>query len=430
VLLWTVVLSAAPVAEARRVGVARALQHDARRAGGGRHRLRAALTVAQIALSVVLVVGALLLVRTVQQIQQIDPGFSSDGVLSFRVALPGSRYPNQDAFNAFSRQLQTALATLPGATAASVVSHAPYDHVPNWGGPFLAVEGADPSTAPQADYRAVGPGLMELLDVHLAEGRQFTESDDHHGAPVTIVDERLARRAWPGESAIGRRLAVDPSVAGTPATWTTVVGVVRHVRHRSPIEEVRDQVYFPERQIPRNPAVYLIKTMGDPAALAGPVHDLVRSLDPALPIYDVRPLQAYVTDARALRQFTAVLAGLFAVAALALACVGIYGVVAYSVTERHREFGVRLALGARGSQVLGMVMREGASLAISGLVLGLVGAAAGAWWLRSQLYGVTPWDPVTLSATLPILGLAALAACVVPAMRAVRTDPAQALRGD
>ncbi len=430
VLLWTLVLSAAPVAEARRVGLARALQHDARRAGGGRHRLRGALTVAQIALSVVLVVGALLLVRTVQQIQQVDPGFRADGVLSFRVALPGSRYPNQDAFNAFSRQLQAALAAQPGAIAASAVSHAPYDHVPNWGGPFLAVEGADPSTAPQADYRAVAPGLMELLGVQLVEGRFFTESDDHHGAPVTIVDERLARRTWPSESALGRRLAVDPSVAGTPATWTTVVGVVRHVRHRSPIEEVRDQVYFPERQIPRNPAVYLIKTAGDPAAMTAPVHDLVRSLDPALPIYDVRPLQAYVTDARALRQFTAVLAVLFAVAALALACVGIYGVVAYSVTERHREFGVRLALGARGSQLLGMVMREGAALALAGLVLGLVGAAAGAWWLRSQLYGVTPWDPVSLSATLPILAVAALAACLVPAIRAVRTDPAEALRGD
>jgi len=319
---------------------------------------------------------------------------------------------------------------MPGATSAAAVSHAPYDHVPNWGGPYVASEGADASTAPQADYRAVSPGLMELLGVGMVEGRTFTESDDHRGAPVVIVDERLAARTWPGASAIGRRLGVDPGVSGTPSTWTTVVGVVRHVRHRSPVEEVRDQVYFPERQIPRNPAVYLIKTAGDPAALVGPLHDTLRTLDPALPIYDVRPLEAYVAEARALRRFTAGLAVLFAGAALTLAVVGIYGVIAYSVTERRREFGVRLALGARASQVLALVAREGATLAATGLLGGLIGAAAGAWWLRSQLYGVTPWDPVSLAATLPILSAASLLACVVPALRAVRTDPAEALRGD
>jgi predicted permease len=429
-LIWIVLLAAAPIAETRRLGTARALQQDGRRAGGGRQRLRAGLTVAQVALSVVPVVGALLLVRTVQQVQQVDPGFDATGVLSFRVALPGSRYPNQDAFNAFSRRMQETLAALPGATAASAVSHAPYDHVPNWGGPYLATEGADPSTAPQADYRAVAPGLMELLGVRLVEGRTFTETDDHHGTPVTIVDERLARRTWPGASALGRRLAVDPAVSGEPSTWTTVVGVVRHVRHRSPVEEVRDQVYFPERQIPRNPAVYVIRTGGDPDALVGPVRDALRALDPALPIYDVRRLDAYVAEAQALRRFTAVLAVLFAVAALALASVGIYGVVAYSVTERHREFGVRLALGARAGQVLTLVMREGVVLAAAGLTVGLAVAATAAAWLRSQLYGITPWDPVSLGATLPILIVAALLACAVPALRAVRTDPAEALRGD
>ena len=174
----------------------------------------------------------------------------------------------------------------------------------------------------------------------------------------------------------------------------------------------------------------MIKASVDPATLVGPVHEAVRALDPALPIYDVRPLDAYVNEARALRRFTAVLAALFGLAALTLACVGIYGVVAYSVTERHREFGVRLALGARRSQVLGLVMREGAALALAGVAIGLVGAAAAAWLLRSQLYGVPPWDPVSLTATLPILATAAIAACLVPALRAVQTDPAEALRGD
>jgi ABC-type antimicrobial peptide transport system permease subunit len=160
------------------------------------------------------------------------------------------------------------------------------------------------------------------------------------------------------------------------------------------------------------------------------VRAAVRQLDPALPIYDVRPLAAYVDEARALKRFTAMLAALFAVAALTLASVGVYGVVAYSVTARHREFGVRLALGARATQVITLVMREGVALAAGGVAVGLMASALGAAWLRSQLYGVTPWDPVSLGATLPILIVAALTACAVPAWRAVRTDPAEALRGD
>lgn len=431
VVFWMLALAAAPVSESLGVDLARAIQHGGHRTAQGiRRRLRAALTIVQVALSVVLVVGAFLFVRSMFNAQKVDTGFRADGILSFRVALPGSRYPNQEAFNAFSRRLQEALAEMPEASSASAVSHAPYDHVPNWGGPYLATEGADPSTAPQADYRAVAPGLFELLDVRVVEGRSFTEQDDQHGDPVTIVDERLARRTWPGQSALGRRLAVDPAVTGTPSTWTRVVGVVGHVRHRSPVEEVREQVYFPERQVPRNPAVYLVKTSADPAMLVPRVRGVVGSLDPALPIYDIRPLGAYVDEVHALRRFTTLLAVIFAATALALACVGIYGVIAYSVTERRREFGVRLALGARSWQIARLVVGEGALLAVLGLGLGMATASGAAWWLRSQLFGVSPWDPATLAIAAPILGLAALAACIVPARRAVATDPVATLRGD
>ena len=396
--------------------------------GHARKSLRGALTVAQLALSVVLVMAALLLVPTVQRVQQIDPGFDATGVLSFRVALPGSRYPTQDAFNAFSRRLQDALASLPGVTTAAAISHAPYDSVPNWGGPYLATEGADHSTAPQADYRAVAPGALELLGARWIEGRGFNESDDQRNAPVIIVDERLARRTWPGESALGRRLAVDPSVSGSPKTWPTVIGVVKHVRHRSPVEEVRDQVYFAARQATRNPSVYLVETTGDLAALVQPVRDALRGLDPALPIHDVRPLNVYVDDVRALRGFTAMLASLFAAAALVLATVGVYGVVAYAVTERRLEFGVRLALGASGTQIMRLVLGESASMTVLGLLLGLVGAAAGSWCLRAQLVGVAPWDPAALTGTIVVLASVSLLACLAPAARALTMDPAKALR--
>ena len=431
VLAWMALLALAPAREAFRADVSRALHDDRRHTGGAARRtLRSTLTITQVALSVVLVTFALLLVRTVQRVQQLDPGFTGRGILSFRVALPGSRYPNQQAFNAFSRRLQEALAAVPGASAAAAISHAPYDHVPNWGGPYAAREGADPSTAPQADYRAVAPGAMELLGVTLLEGRLFVESDDPRSAPVVVVDERLAARTWPGESAVGRSLGVDPTVVGTPSTWATVVGVVRHLRHRSPVEEVREQVYFPSRQVVRNPSVYLVKTTGEPAALAGPVREVVRTLDPGLPIYDVRALDAYIEDARALRAFTALLAALFALAALLLAAVGVYGLIAYSVAERHREFGVRLALGATSSDVMRIVLIDALTFTGVGGALGVLAAIAGAAWLRGELYGVAPWDPVSIGATVGILAAVALLACAYPTRRAVRTDPAEALRRD
>lgn len=431
VMLWTLLLAAAPLSEALKLNLVDALRSDGQRTTrGGSVRLRRALTVAQLALSVVLVVAALLLIRTVERVQNSDPGFRGENVLTFRVAPPGSRYPNRDAFNAFSRRLEGEIAGLPGVAGVSAISHVPYDHVPNWGGPYVATPGADPSTAPQADYRAVAPGAMELLEVRLIEGRTFNEGDDQHGAPVAIVDDRLAARTWPGASALGRRLAVDPTVTGTPSTWVTVVGVVRHVRHRSPTEEVREQVYFPERQVPRNPFVVLVKGRGDSAALAGPIREIIRRLDAALPIYDVRPLAVYVTNARAIRRFTALLASVFASAALLLAAVGVYGVIAYSVAARRREFGVRVALGARASQVVTSVLQEGTALTATGLGIGLAAAVLGAWWLRSQLYEVAPWDFPSLSATALVLGAAALLACMVPARRAARTDPAQVLRAD
>jgi putative ABC transport system permease protein len=207
-----------------------------------------------------------------------------------------------------------------------------------------------------------------------------------------------------------------------------VVGVVRHVRHRSPVEDVRDQVYYSSRQVTRNTSVYLVKTSGDPASLVPAVREAIRALDPALPIYDVRPLDDYMTRARALRAFTAFLAMLFAAAALALAAVGVYGVVAYAVAERRREFGVRLALGASSTDVLRLVLGEGAFTTATGLAFGLVAGAAAAWAMRAQLVGIAPWDPVSITAAIGVLIAAALVACAAPARRALATDPARVLR--
>lgn len=425
VFAWGVLLSIAPLSEVWRVRLANAIRIDAARSGS-RQRLRTVLIGVQIAMSVVLVVGALLLVRSFFNVQAIDPGFSAERVFSFRLA---SR-PAKDRGLEFGRRLQAELSSLPGVAGAASLSHAPYDHVPNWGGPYLSQKGADPSTAPQADYRSLSPGALELLGIRLIDGRGFTEDDDDGARLAMIVDDRLAARTWPGQSPIGQRLAVDPFVTGEPKIWGTVVGMVKHVRHRSPVEEVRDQVYFPQRQVLRNPSVYVVKTAGDPAAIGPAVRDALKRIDPALPIYDARPLMAYVEGANATRGFTMRLAVIFALVALALASVGIYGVIAYSVTLRHREFGVRRALGAGAAQVIALVARDGATLLTHGILAGLAGAALVTWFLRGLLFGVSPWDKPIYATAISVLLVVGLVACLLPARRALATNPVDALRSE
>jgi predicted permease len=430
-VIWGLIFSLAPLSEVFRTDLKGSLQQEGRRSGGTVHyRTRAALVIVQMALGVVLVVGAALMVRTFLQLRLIDPGFRSDGILTFRVTVPGSRYRTQEALNEFSQRLQLELGRLPGVTSVGAISHLPYDTLPNWSTGYLAEVGAEASLARRADARAITPDFFETVGAHLVDGRSFTWDDDQTREPVVIVDESLAQRGWGGQSPVGKPIVVDPYVTGKPSMSATVAGVVRHLRHRSLIEEVREQVYFPVRQITRNPMAYAIRTSTDPAALAGPIRQLIARLDPELPIFDVRPLDSYIVGARATKQFTMFLASVFALAALVLACVGVYGVMAYSVTRRRHEFGVRLALGARPSEVVRLVLREGARLALAGLALGLTGAALATRLIESQLFGVTAADPISYLVAVPVLALAAIAACWLPAVRATAANPLDALRAE
>ena len=428
--LWGVLFSLAPVAEVFRASITEALQQDGRRSSGGVHyRTRSALVVLQIALSVVLVVGAALMTRSFVELQRVDPGFRSDNMLTFRISLPG-RYGTPPAINAFGRRLLSELAALPGATGVGSVSHLPYDNLPNWGGPYIRTPGEDDSVAPMADNRAVTPGFFETAGVRLVEGRFFTEDDDERAQPVVIVDDQLARRAWPGESAIGKRIASDPFSTGHSVYWATVVGVVGHLRHRSLLEDLGDQVYFAERQVLRNPMAYVVRTSGDPGALSGPVRQIVSTLDPQLPVYDVRPLEVYVAGARAAQRFTTIIAASFALVALALATVGVYGVIAYATARRRYEFGVRLALGAQPGQVTTLVLREGVRLAVAGLAGGVVFAALAARWLQAQLFAVSALDAASYVGAAAAIGAAAVIACWLPARRAASVSPAEAMRAE
>ena len=428
--IWGLLFSLAPVTEAFKTDLTVALQQEGRRAGGGIHyKVRSALVVMQIALSVVLLVGASLMVRTFMAIQRVDPGFRSERMLTFKI-VPGARYQTSESFNAFARQLQAELSALPQVTGIGTVSHMPYDNVPNWGGPYITQRGADEAAAPFADNRAVSPGFFETVGARLVEGRFFTEADDAREQPVVIVDDQLARRAWPGRSAIGQQVAADPFTTGHPVFWATVVGVVGHLRHRSLLEDLGDQVYFAERQIQRNPMAVVVRTSGDPAALAPAVRRVVRALDPALPVYDVRPLADYVAGARAAQRFATILAATFAVVALLLASVGVYGVIAYATTRRRYEFGVRLALGARPGEVMTLVLREGVVLAAIGLGVGVVGAALGARVLRNQLFGVGATDATSYAVAVVAIGVVALAASWLPARRAAGISPLTAMKAE
>jgi predicted permease len=427
-LAWGVLFSLAPLAEIFRARPAEALQRDGRRSSSAvQYRLRATLVAVQIALCAVLLVGAGLLGRGFVRLMSVDPGFDAGAsALTFRLALPRDRYRSHEEANVFSELLRRKIAAMPGVVVVGAISHLPFDYVPNWSSPY-AREGA-PDTAPmrEADARAVTPGVLEALGAELVEGRFLTEADDLEGMLVAIVDERLAARAWPGQTAIGKRIRV-PDLLKAPAT---VIGVVRHLRHRTLTAEVREQVYVAVRQSRRNPMAYIVRTTGDPAATLAPVRALVSELDGQLPIYDERPMAAYVLEARATRRFTLTLVAVFAAVALALASVGVYGVIAYSVGQRRHEFGVRLALGARPARLVEDVLYEGVKLAAIGLAGGLAVALAVARALESQLFGVTPYDLLAYLIGAGVLMAAAISACLLPALSTTRVSPAEALRAE
>ena len=429
--VWGALFSLAPLTEIFRTDLLSTVQRATRQGTESlRDRLRRSLVVTQVALSVVLLVCAALLLRTFARVQAVNPGFAVDHALTFRVAIPMQRYRPVAGFNAFAERLEQALRAVPGVTGVGAISHLPYDDLPNWGTPYLADASIDDSNAPNADARAVTPGLMETLGMHLVEGRFFTEADRPGRAPSIIVDDTLAARMWPGRSALGQHLGVDPGSTGRPTVNMTVVGVVRHARIRSLVADLTEQIYFPERLILRNPMAYVVRSSRDAAALTTDVRHAIAALDPNLPIYDVRPLDSYVEGARAMRGFIAVLAGAFACVALLLACVGVYGVMAYAVTRRRHEFGVKLAIGAAPRRLLAQVLKEGLALGLGGLAVGLAGSAAAAHVLREQLYGVAPGDPLSFAAAGIALGVTCLAACWIPARRALRASPMDALRAE
>ncbi len=438
VLLYTLLLALAtgalvglvPALAAAGGRVGAALKEGGRAvAGGGRSRwLRNGLVVGEVALTLVLLIAAGLLLRSFVRLQGVRPGFEPNGVMTAVLSLPSVKYPAERQRALFFEQLMERVHVLPGVAAAAAVYPLPLS-----GEGFVLqfeVEGRPrpaPTEVPRADIMVITPGYLRAMTIPLLAGRALTAQDRIGSQPVILINRTMAGRIWPGESPLGKRVTFgDPGDA--KATWLTVVGVVGNVRASELGKEAVSQIYLPAYQRPSPESVLVLRTTGAPERLVAPVRQVVQGLDRDLPLDRVQTLDAVVAESLAADRVKTLLIGMFGGLALVLAAVGIYGLVSYSVAQRTHEIGIRVALGAGRGAVQRMVIGQGMGLVLLGLAAGLAGSVAVGRLIASQLYEVSATDPWTYAGVPLLLAAVALAANWVPARRATRVDPLEALR--
>ncbi|MEE8584382.1 MAG: ABC transporter permease, partial [Acidobacteriota bacterium] len=403
----------------------------------GHNRAVNLLIVAQVALSLVLLIGAGLMLRSFAYLQEAQLGFEPQNALSAHISLPFNRYPTSTQRADFFQRLQNELESEAGVEAAGAGMMLPLDGG-WWTGPYwLAGEQASARESQRsADYRIITPGYFAAMGTRLIEGRSFHEEEYRDPRPVAVIDEVLARQAWPeswpAESALGKVIRILPEqIPAHPAPIELrVVGVAEHVRHDHPGRDSRPTVYFPPSYCAFTSFMDMVVRGRPGTDLAAAVQKGVHKLDKDLPVSEIRPLGAYVDESLAPLRFSLFLTGIFAAVAMLLALVGLYGVLSYSVTRRTRELGLRMALGAQRRQILGNVLGESLRLTLLGALFGLMGAAALTRLITTSLHGVSPLDPVTFGSVVLLLVSISLAACYLPARRAMRVDPLEALRAE
>jgi putative ABC transport system permease protein len=423
-LLAGLLCALAPAVRAAVCDLGRALGGSRGTPGGARGVTRGALVAGQIALTLVLLLGAGLLLRSFRSLTRVDPGFRPAGVLIFRMTLAGDRYADDAAQTAFFTELFHRLEALPGVVSAGGSTRLPLD--PAYGSGAIKFEGkpVPQGQEPTIGVSVVSPGYFRTLSVPQIAGRPLSERDDTRSPSVVLVNAAFARRFWPGENAVGKRL----SIGREATTWREVVGVVGDVAHDSLAAERQPAIYVPYTQNSTRGFQVVVRTAGDPMTVVGPARREIAALDPSLPLVDVAPLSRHVDEALARPRFSLSLVGLFAALTLALSALGIFGLVSYNAAQRTWEAGVRVALGADRGKVLRMFVEEALRLTAAGLVLGLIGGWMATRWLSGQLFGVSATDPVTFLGSALLLAAVALLAGWLPARRAARLDPATALR--
>lgn len=426
-VLTGIVFGLAPAIRASRVDLNEALKEGGRSGdtGAGRAGLRKMLVIVEVALSLVLLIGATLLIRSYQRVTAASPGFNPRNVLSLRLSPAASTYSSQDAIANFYKRLLENLKSIPGIEAVGMSYSLPMSTVALAWEP-IRVDGYVPKNAQDSiisNTRIVNPDYFRAMEIPLVSGRLFNEHDTKGQPQAVIVDEAMAERFWPGADPIGKRL----QRAGDSG-WRTIVGVIRDVKEFSAEKEPPIAVYYPFEQYVARNMFLLIRTANEPLAMTEAIATEIHSIDPALPLFDVASMDQRVYDSLARQRFAMFLLGVFAVVALILAAIGIYGVMAYSVNQRTHEIGIRLALGAEPRSILLLMMRDALILASVGAAIGMGGALALTRMMSSLLYGVSATDVFTLVIAPVILVGAALLAAYFPARRAEKVDPLCALR--
>jgi len=423
-LVTGILFGLAPAFRTMRVNLNDSLKDGIR--GGGesalRNRTRSLLVVFESAVAVMLLIGAGLLVRSLIALQQVDPGFDANNVMTMRVEIPMAKYDTPEKAANFFEQLERRVANLPGVEAAGFVTELPLSNQPN-DMPFL-VEGRPPVAPNQAfgaDWRRINTHYFDAMRIPLLRGRNFTEQEIRQSAKALVVSKGLVDTVFPNEEALGKRL-----ITGIRSEPYEIIGIVGDIYHNSLQGQPVPTMYFPTRQTGRENLV--IRTTGDPLNIVGSVRKEVKALDPDQPIAAIRPMTEWVNSSVATPRYRTTLLALFAALAMVLAATGIYGVMSYSVAQRTHEIGVRMALGARRLDVLKLVVRQGMLLAVIGVVLGLAGAFALTRVMATLLFGVTAKDPLTFAVVAALLIAVAFLACFVPARRATKVDPLTALR--
>jgi putative ABC transport system permease protein len=432
-LVTGVIFGLAPLAPLLMSGIANVMKETtgSTTASGGAQIFRRALVVGELAMALVLLVGCGLMLRAFWKLQEVHTGLAADNVITMRVSLPGGTYTDNAKITNFWTRLDERITHLPGVRSAALAYGLAPLRAPNMNDTdiegFVKKEGGPIENVDF--YQVVSKDYFQTMGIRLMDGRVFDDRDMEGAPPVVIVNRTMATTFWPNQNPIGRR--VRPSGPGNPP-WCTLVGIVDDVKNGGLDRPAGTELYLPYRQAgdQGNSDMYVVMRArtGDPRGLAGAVREQLKELDPSLPLADVRMMDDVLSRAQARPRFLTMLLTLFSGVALAIATVGIYGVVSYSVARRTKEFGLRMVLGAQGGDVLGLVMKQGAGMVVIGLAAGLITALALTRLMASLLFGVAPTDLATFASVTAVLAGVALAACYVPARRATRVDPMQTLR--
>jgi putative ABC transport system permease protein len=423
-----VVFGLAPALAASKTDLASALKEGARGAssGAGRNPLRQGLVVAEVALALVVLIGAGLLVGSFARLVAVKPGFDPNNLMTMWVALTSERYGTVTANTRFIKELTASLEALPGAQGVAISDDFPIQGTDTSDYPEIEGRGAAPEDRVLVGRHVINPRYFEAMGTRLVKGRAFTERDDANAPPVIIINEAMASRVWPNEEALGRRIRFGPQ----SEPWSEVVGVVANVKHDGLHLADSPHCYSPHLQQPWPFLAIAVRSQTDQAALLASVRQAVRKIDPNLPLVQPLAMKDRMEGVLATRRLTLALFSLFAVVALALAAIGLYGVMSYGVAQRTRELGLRIALGATSRDALKLIIGQGMKLVALGLALGMGGALAAGRLMANLLFGVSATDPLTFAVIAFLLAFVALLACYIPARRATKVDPMVALRNE